>query len=388
MPPVFISESVSLPGLTEAHCWKWIIHFRALIYSHLNLYQKRKENHCLFWSLGDSPRYHSNFLTVIDVWYSTNRGPTVEPPRLLALGQRTTPFVIGQQAWASFLLLFMCMLLPGDLIQNYELTLLPHTQDSLTWFSTLTSPEFQGAEPTASFPRMSNRHNQTQRVQNRASESTHSLSTCLSPEPQHVKCKIPPNLGGILDSFFLGTVSTESINNFEELHLPKPTCTHRIGPCLSIDFAPSWTRPQSSLASTELRYWQIFLPPDNPPNAKQIRSLHTRTQKLPVVSVTFRKQSKHPGKQGWAWACRCFLRSPSFQAAHWCYSTPLASTLWSQPQLHLLGGCNAQFLRKTDGVELELQHVFCGFGVGWGASAHSDGVAGREWLGMRWASDQ
>lgn len=42
----------------------------------------------------------------------------------------------------------------------------------------------------------------------------------------------------------------------------------------------------------------------------------------------------------------------------------LASTLWSQPQLHLLGGCNAQFLRKTDRVELELQHVFCGFGVG------------------------
>lgn len=48
-----------------------------------------------------------------------------------------------------------------------------------------------------------------------------------------------------------------------------------------------------------------------------------------------------------------------------------------------LGGCNAQFLRKTDGVELELQHVFCGFGVGWGAGAHSDGVAGREWTGMR-----
>ena len=69
------------------------------------------------------------------------------------------------------------MLLPGDLIQNYELTLLPHTQDSLTWFPTLTSPKFQGAESTAPFPQMSNRHIQTQRVQNRTSESTHSLST-------------------------------------------------------------------------------------------------------------------------------------------------------------------------------------------------------------------
>ena len=128
------------------------------------------------------------------------------------------------------------MLLLGDLIQNYELAFLPHTQDSLTWFSTMTSPEFQDAEPTASFPQMPNRHNQTQRVQNRTSESTHSLST--PSQSRAPTCNVQaPNLGGILDSFLFGTDSTESINSFEELHLPKLMCTHRIWLCLSIYFA-------------------------------------------------------------------------------------------------------------------------------------------------------
>ena len=104
------------------------------------------------------------------------------------------------------------MLLPGDLIQNYELAFLPHTQDSLTWFSTLTSPEFQDAEPTASFPQMPNRHNQTQRVQNRTSESTHSLST--PSQSRAPTCNVQaPNLGGIPDSFLFGTDSTESIKS-------------------------------------------------------------------------------------------------------------------------------------------------------------------------------
>lgn len=95
------------------------------------------------------------------------------------------------------------MLLPGDLIQNYELAFLPHTQDSLTWFSTLTSPEFQDAEPAASFPQMPNRHNQTQRVQNRTSESTDSLST--PSQSRAPTCNVQaPNLG-ILDSFLFGT---------------------------------------------------------------------------------------------------------------------------------------------------------------------------------------
>lgn len=51
-----------------------------------------------------------------------------------------------------------------------------------------------------------------------------------------------------------------------------------------------------------------------------------------------------------------------------CYSLMLLNA----PDLHAfwshhscvylgLGGCNVQFLRKTNEVELELQHVFCGF---------------------------
>lgn len=69
-----------------------------------------------------------------------------------------------------------------------ELTLLPHTQDSLPWLPTLTSPEFQGAESTAAFPKCL-----TGTIRLSVSKTELNPPTAcppdLSPEPQHVKCR-------------------------------------------------------------------------------------------------------------------------------------------------------------------------------------------------------